>query len=131
MIEKYPNDVKLAFMNYPIRSHKYAEKAARAALAADRQGKFWEFHDKLFEDYKNLNDEKVRGYAKELKLDLQQFENDWKDARIIAKVNSDQQIGSKAGVRGTPTVFINGRRLKQRSLEDISKMIDAELQKAK
>ena len=116
-------------MNFPVRSHKYAETAARAALAADKQGKFWEFHDKLFQNAKQLNDEKVREIAKELNLNMEQFEKDWQSEVTLAKVRSDIEQGSRIGVRGVPAVFINGRKLKQRSLEGFSEIIDKELEK--
>ncbi len=129
VIEKYPDEVKIVFKNFPITSHKYAEKAARAVLAAGKQGKFWEFHDALFLNFKNLNDNKVRQIAADLKLDMNKFEKDWKDAGIAAKVKQDLNEGIKAGVKGTPTVFINGRSLKKRDLGGFSKAIDAELKK--
>ncbi|HHP7235249.1 MAG TPA: thioredoxin domain-containing protein [Desulfobacterales bacterium] len=127
VVDKYPEKVRVVFKNYPIRSHQYAEKAALAALAAERQGKFWEFHDLLFADYRNLDDEKVREFARELNLDMEKFESDWSDPRLSAQIQTDTRQGSQAGVRGTPTVFINGRRLKDRSLEGFSKMIDEAL----
>jgi protein-disulfide isomerase len=129
VVEKYPQKVKEVFMNFPVRSHKYAETAARAALAADKQGKFWEFHDKLFENANQLNDEKVRDIAKELNLNMEQFEKDWQSEETLAKVRSDIDQGSRIGVRGVPAVFINGRQLKQRSLEGFSAIIDKELEK--
>ncbi|MGA9237272.1 MAG: DsbA family protein [Desulfobacterales bacterium] len=129
VVEKYPQKVKEVFMNFPVRSHKYAETAARAALAADKQGKFWEFHDKLFENANQLNDEKVREIAKELNLNMEQFEKDWQSEETLAKVRSDIDQGSRIGVRGVPAVFINGRQLKQRSLEGFSEIIDKELAK--
>jgi len=128
VIEKYPQEVKIVFKNFPLKSHKYSEKAATAAMAAARQNKFWQFHDRLFDDYKNLNDKMVRQIAQNLDLDLDKFEKDWKDPAIARKVQNDAREGSKAGVRGTPTVFINGRRLKKRSLDGFSVMIDEELQ---
>jgi len=129
VVEKYPQKVKEVFMNFPVRSHKYAETAARAALAADKQGKFWEFHDKLFQNANQLNDEKVREIAKELNLNMEQFEKDWQSEETLAKVRSDIDQGSRIGVRGVPAVFINGRQLKQRSLEGFSEIIDKELEK--
>jgi len=129
VVEKYPQKVKEVFMNFPVRSHKYAEMAARAALAADKQGKFWEFHDKLFENANQLNDEKVREIAKELNLNMEQFEKDWQSEETLAKVRSDIDQGSRIGVRGVPAVFINGRQLKQRSLEGFSAIIDKESEK--
>ena len=129
VVEKYPQKVKEVYMNFPVRSHKYAETAARAALAADKQGKFWEFHDKLFQNANQLNDEKVREIAKELNLNMEQFEKDWQSGETLTKVRSDIDQGSRIGVRGVPAVFINGRQLKQRSLEGFSAIIDKELEK--
>ena len=129
MIEKYPNDVKIVFKHFPIRSHQYSEKAARASVAADRQGKFWEFHDKLFDNYKDLNDVKIYEIIRDLELDRERFEKDWKNPAVDAKVEADQREGKNIGVRGTPTVFVNGRRLRKRSIESFSALIDDELRK--
>lgn len=131
MIEKYPNDVRIVFKHFPLRSHRYSEKAARASVAADRQGKFWEFHDKLFDNYKNLSDVKIYEFIRDLKLDRDRFEKDWKDPAVDAKVEADQREGSKIGVRGTPTVFINGRRVRKRDIAEFTRMIDEELSKTK
>jgi protein-disulfide isomerase len=128
VIENYAEEVKVAYKNFPIQSHKYSEPAAKAALAAERQGKFWPFHDLLYQNSKNLSDEKIRELAAGLKLDMARFEKDWQDPAIAQKVRADLNDGRRAGVRGVPTVFINGRRLKQRSLEGFSKMIEQALQ---
>lgn len=116
-------------MNFPVKSHRYAETAARAALAADTQGRFWKFHDELFENTNQLNDEKVREIAKALNLNMEQFEKDWQSGETLTKVRSDIEQGSRIGVRGVPAIFINGRQLKQRSLEGFSAIIDRELEK--
>jgi len=130
VIENYPKQVKIVYKNFPIRSHKYSEPSAKAALAAERQGKFWPFYDLLYAHYKDLSDEKIREIASQLKLDMVQFEKDRKDPDIAGKVHADMRDGRKAGVRGVPSVFINGRRLRKRSLQGFSEMIDKELQKA-
>jgi protein-disulfide isomerase len=127
VIENYPKQVKIVYKNFPIRSHKYSELSAKAALAAERQGKFWPFHDLLYANFKDLSDKKIREIAKQLKLDMVQFEKDRKDPAIAAKVRTDILDGNKAGVRGVPTVFINGRRLRKRSLGGFSEMINREL----
>jgi protein-disulfide isomerase len=129
VLKKYPKSVKLAFKHFPLRSHQYAKRAATAALAAERQGKFWEFQKLLFENYKKLNDQKIKEIAKQLALDLEQFEKDMADPKIPARINQDIKDGVEAGVRGTPTVFINGRRLKQRSLQGFQSMVEKELGK--
>jgi len=130
VIEKYPKQVKIVYKNFPIRSHKYSEPAAKAALAAQKQGKFWPFHDLLYAHYKDLSDKKMREIANQLKLDMVRFEKDRKDPAIVGKVRADLRDGNKAGVRGVPTVFINGRPLRKRSLEGFSEIIEKELRKA-
>lgn len=104
-------------------------KAATAALAAERQGKFWEFHDLLFKNYNKLNDQKIREIALKLGLDQTEFEKKMKDPKITAMIRQDVREGAQAGVRGTPTIFINGRRLNNRSLQGFQAAIDKELQK--
>jgi protein-disulfide isomerase len=129
VLEKYPNDVKIVFKNFPLRNHKFAMEAATAALAAGSQGKFWEFHDLLFKNYNQLNDQKIREIALELALDQAEFEKKMKDPKIRAMIRQDVRDGAQAGVRATPTVFVNGRRLKDRSLTGFQAIIDKELHK--
>jgi protein-disulfide isomerase len=128
VLEKNPKTVKIVFKNFPIRSHKFARKAAVAALAADRQGKFWEFHDELFNNYNRLNEEKVQEIAAKLKLNKAQFEKDRKDPLLLEQVRHDFNEGIQAGVRGVPAVFVNGRKLKDRSLKEFQALIDKELE---
>jgi protein-disulfide isomerase len=129
VLEKNPNQVKLVFKNFPLRNHKFAMEAAIAALAAEKQGKFWEFHDLLFKDYNRLNEPKVKEIAQQLKLDMEKFEKDRKDPQIRAMINRDLAEGNRAGVRGTPTVFINGRLLRNRSPAGFQELIEKALQK--
>lgn len=129
VLEKYPDDVKIVFKNFPLRNHKFALKAATAALAAKSQGKFWEFHDLLFKNYNKLNDQKISEIALELSLDQTEFEKKMKDPKITAMIRQDVREGAQAGVRGTPTIFINGRRLNDRFLKGFQAAIDKELQK--
>jgi len=106
-------------------------KAAAAALAAGSQGKFWEFHDLLFENYNQINDQKIRDIALSLNLDQVEFEKKMNDPEIQKKIRQDFEDGRQAGVNSTPTVFINGRILKNRSLEGFGELIDKELEKIK
>jgi protein-disulfide isomerase len=129
VLEKNPDKVKLVFKNFPLRNHKFAMQAATAALAAEKQGKFWEFHDLLFKDYNRLNEQKVKEIAQKLKLDMQQFEKDRKDPGIRALINRDVSEGSRAGVRGTPTIFVNGRLLRNRSMAGFQELIEKALKK--
>lgn len=129
VLEKYPEDVKIVFKNFPLRSHKFAMKAALAALAAGSEGKFWEFHDELYKNYDRLSDQKIREIALGLGFDQAEFEKKMNDPKIAAMIRQDLQDGARADVRGTPTVFINGKRLKNRSLQGFQDAIDKELQK--
>jgi protein-disulfide isomerase len=128
--EKYPQQVKLVFKNFPIASHKFAQKAALAALAANAQGKFWEFHDALLKNYNSLDDAKIQQVATELKLDMVKFNKDMGDPALEKLVARDVRDGEAAGVLGVPSVFINGKPLKNRSMPGIQEMIAAELKKA-
>ena len=129
VLEKYPQDVKVVFKNFPLRNHKFAIKAAVAALAADSQGKFWEFHDLLFKNYNKLSDQKIQEIAQAVGLNMEDYEKKKNDPAIKRKVNQDFSEGRQAGVRGTPSIFINGIRLRDRSLKGFQAAIDKQLQK--
>jgi len=130
LLEKFPNDIKLVIKHFPLPSHKFARPASVAALAAHRQGKFWEFHSKLFENFRSLDEAKIEAIATELNLDMQQFAADRKSPEIKALIARDIQNGQAIGVRGTPTIFINGKRVKNRSMKNFQQLIEMELQKA-
>ena len=129
VLEKNPDKVKLVFKNFPLRNHKFAMEAAIAALAAEKQGKFWEFHDLLFKDYNRLNEQKVKEIAQQLKLDMEKFEKDRKEPGIRTLINRDIAEGNRTGVGGTPTIFINGRLLRNRSMAGFQELIEKALKK--
>ena len=129
MLDKYPDQVKLVVKHFPLQSHKYARKASKAALAANEQGKFLEFHRRLFENYNVLNDDKIQDIAKELDLDMEKFNKDTTSSVFQNLINRDVRNGKKIGVRGTPTIFINGKLLKNRSLQGFIRIIEMELKK--
>jgi protein-disulfide isomerase len=129
VFETYPKTVKLAIKNFPLRNHQFAYQAAVAALAANRQGKFWEFHDELYKNYNRLNEEKIREIAQQVGLDTAKLDQDMKDPGMGALVRSDLMEGTNAGVRGIPTIFINGRLLRDRSFEGFQDAIEKELAK--
>ena len=131
VLKKYPQSVKLVFKNFPLRNHRFAAKAAAAALAANRQGKFWEFYDELFKNYNRLSDKKISEIAHKLGLNEAQFKRDRKDPLILAKIRKDYQEGMKLGVKGIPTVFVNGRRVRSRSVQGFQAIIERELKKLK
>jgi len=131
LLEKNSETVRLVIKNYPLSRHKFAEQAARASLAADRQGMFWEFHDKLFDNYKELSSEKIDEIAAELGLDMKRFKTDMESQAVRQQVNRDRQDGRKAGVTGTPILFVNGIKVRDRSIAGIQKLIDKQLTKSR
>ena len=131
VLERYPQQVRVVFKHFPLRNHKYAYKAAHATMAADKQGKFWEFHDLLFKDYKNLNDQKVREIMTSLNLDADQFESEMQSPSVRAQIEADLRNGNSAGARGTPTIFVNGKRLRDRSFNGFQQQIERELRQLK
>jgi len=131
VLEKYPQDVRLVHKNFPLRNHKFAMNAARAALAAHQQDKFWDYHQKLFENCRQINAATFTALATDLGLDLERFNKDIHDPSIQRLIYRDFKEGQAAGIRGIPAVFINGKLLKNTSLPGFQQMIDAELQKRK
>lgn len=128
VLQRNPENVKLVFKNMPLQFHKFADPAARAALAAQKQGKFWEFHDALFAADK-LNTSVIKDIAVKLDLDMEQWRQDMASMEIRRKVQKDIQDAKKAGVSGTPTIFVNGRRLEEKSMQGFQRLIDAALEK--
>ena len=104
-------------------------KAATAALASEKYGKFWKFHDKLFLEHDKLSDQKIKEIAHNLGFNSEEFEKMMKDPKVLAKIQQDILEGRQAGVTGTPTVFVNGRRLRNWSLNGLQTLIDKELDK--
>ena len=104
-------------------------EAAIAAAAAGKQGKFWEFHDQLFREYNHLSDQKIKDIAKSLGLNMAEFEKQMKNPEILAQIEKDISDGRQAQVAGTPTVFINGRRVRNWSQNQLQALIDKVLNK--
>jgi len=129
VLAKHPKEVKIVFKQFPLTMHKQAQSAALASLAAHRQGKFWAYHDLLFENQKSLSEAKYTELAKKLKLDLDRFNKDYKAPVNQQALQRDMADAQLAGVRGTPTIFVNGRRLKERNIKDLQQMISQELAK--
>ena len=125
----FSDEAKLVVKNFPLKKHKFARKAAQAALAAKVQGKFWEYHHKLFQNYNSINDAKIQDIARALGLDMDKFNKDMNSRTVQSIINRDVQNGRKIGVRGIPAVYINGKRLNNRKLSGFVKMIEAELKK--
>ena len=126
----FPEKVRIVFKNFPLRMHRFSVQAALAALAAQEQGKFWPFEERLFQNYNQLNPQKIEEIRKELGLDAERFNARMNDPALKDLIRQDLEEGSAAGVNGTPTVFINGKQYRgQRSLEGFREAIEAILKK--
>lgn len=108
VMEMYPKDVKIVFKQLPLGFHQQATPAAKAALAAGKQGKFWEMHDKLFDNQGKLSDSFYEETAKELGLDMTKFKADVASDEIAQQIKDESALASKVGISGTPGFFVNG-----------------------
>jgi len=129
IMQMYPGKIKIVYKSFPLNSHKYSWKAATAAVAANEKGKFWEFYKLLFDNYNQINDAKLLEIRRLFGFDTPEFEALMNSEKIRARVSDDREEGIRLGVNGTPTVFINGKRLKNKRPEGFKEAIDAELKK--
>jgi protein-disulfide isomerase len=125
---QYPKDVKLVFKQFPLDFHSNAYRAAEASLAAHAQKKFWPLHDKMFANYRQLSSENILKWAEEVGLDMKAFKADLNSGKYRAIIDRAVQEGNNAGVMGTPTFFINGKRYNGPfEIEALKPILDAEL----
>lgn len=108
LLQAYPNDVKVVFKNLPLHIHDEAAPAAKAALAAGKQGKFWEMHDALFAKQGELGEKLYLEEAKKLGLDLEKFKNDMASEAIAKQIEAEAALAGDLGITGTPCFFVNG-----------------------
>ncbi|MCI5165865.1 MAG: disulfide bond formation protein DsbA [Candidatus Electrothrix sp. GM3_4] len=127
ILKKNPDKLKIVFKHLPLKMHKQATPAALASIAAHEQGKFWQMHDALFAVAKKLSKETIEKAAKDIGLDMEKFKKDLASPSVQAKLKKDMVDAGKAGVGGTPTLFINGRQVKGRGANVLQEMIDQEL----
>lgn len=129
VLEAYPDKVRLVYKDFPLSFHKQAKNASKAALAAREQGKYWEMHDLIFKDYNKLNEDKFKEYAVKLGLDMDRFMKDFKSDQYDAQIQRDIKLGAGIGVRGTPSLFMNGKRMSARSFDAFKTLIEGYLKK--
>jgi protein-disulfide isomerase len=129
VLDKYPKETKFVVKHFPLRSHRFARKASAAALAAKEQGKFWEFHEKLIENHNSIDENKIRDIAAELHLDMEQFTRDMNSASVNDLIVRDLRDGRAVGIRGIPTVLVNGRIVAKPSPQNLEETIAAALKK--
>jgi protein-disulfide isomerase len=127
VLKAFPKEVQLIYKQYPLNIHAYARQAAAASLVAHSQGKFWELHDRMFQNFSAISDDSIRRWAKEVGLNMTEFDKVLQSGRMEAAIQKDVADGAAAKVMGTPTVFVNGRRIHDRSFEGFKKIIQEEL----
>lgn len=128
LLKLFPNDIRLVYKQFPLSMHPHARLAAAAALAANQQGKFWQMHDLLFRNFRQLSRERILALAKEMGLDMERFTADLGSGKLDPVVNKDLRDGEEAGVRGTPAFFINGKHYNgPMELAEVKPLIEAEL----
>ena len=129
LLAKYNGQVKLAFLDFPMRSlHSQAQIAAEAARCAEQQGRFWQYHDVLFADQTKLDEAGLAQSARSLGLDENSFQSCLRSGKFKAQIEQDVQEGTKAGVAGTPAFFIDGISLNGVQPEaEFEKIINSEL----
>ena len=110
-VEHVYRKVKIAFRHRPLPMHDHARIAAKASLAAEAQGRFWEYHDVLIAHRDALDRASLEGYAATVGLDARRFARDLDDPRLEARVSADEKQAARLHVEGTPTAFVNGRRI--------------------
>lgn len=131
-VKAYPGKVRAVVKNFPLPFHKEALPAAKAAFAAGEQGKYWEMADSLLRNNGSLGEKKFKELAKALGLNVSRFLQDYKekDSQWQGYIQKDISIGNKVEVRGTPTIYINGRKTRARDIESFRKEIDGILNAA-
>lgn len=124
LMKKYPNDIKFVYKHFPLSFHANAPAAAAASIAAQNQGKFWEFRYALAPHFRDLTQETFEKVAKEVGLDMEKFKKDMVlDSAKQKRINEEFQLGVKVGVQGTPNFYINGKRQDRFSVELVEKML--------
>jgi len=131
-IEKeYGDRVRISFKHLPLRIHPNAPEAHAAAEAAHRQGQFWEMHDLIFANQRQLSSSQYEKYAQQMGLDMDKFRSDMNSAGVKGKVTADQAEAAKLGITGTPSFFVNGRYLSgAQPYESFRRLIEEELKRS-
>jgi len=132
VLKAYPKDVRFMMKQFPLRQiHPNAEPAAEAAIAAERQGKFWEMHDELYKAGRNLSPDTIKGIAEKIGLDMKKWDADRNSPEVKKQIDDELALGQKVDVRGTPSLFINGKVVQNRSVDGMKAQIDEALKAKK
>ncbi|MFH1838023.1 MAG: DsbA family protein [Candidatus Kuenenbacteria bacterium] len=129
-LKNYKDKVRIIFKHFPLSFHQNAQKAAETSECANEQGKFWEYHDKLFANQEQFSIDNFKQWAKELKLDSKKFDDCIDSGKYSEKVKKDLAEGQSKGVEGTPATFVNGKLVSGAlPFENFKSIIDLELSK--
>ena len=132
LVDGYGKNVRLVIRDFPLEQiHENAFQAALAANAANAQGKFFEYKEKLYKNQKSLDTESLKKYAVEIGLKVKQFERDLENKRFVGEVRKDIADGKKYGVDGTPSIFVNGYKIRSLSVISFRKAIERALKNRK
>lgn len=129
VLDAYPKEVRLVYKQFPLSFHPQARNASKAALAAGEQGKFWEMHDIVFANHNKLSEEKFKEFAAKIGLNAAKFDADYKSNKYDKQIQDEITLGNTVGVRGTPSLYLNGKKMAGRSLNDFKTAIDSALKK--
>ena len=127
VLAAHPGKVRLVYKSYTLPFHVHGEPAARAAFAAGAQGKFWEMEHLLFERQLHLEDADLERYAAMLKLDLRKWKADMDSPAVKTRISDDHKLGEELKLKGTPTIYVNGRELDVEEEESLEERVAAEL----
>ena len=127
VLAAHPGKVRLIYKSYTLAFHTRGEPAARAAFAAGEQGRFWEMEHLLFARQQQLEDADLERYARMLSLDIAKWKADMDSAAIKDRVARDRKVGEDLKVKGTPTIYINGRELDVEQDESLEERVASEL----
>jgi protein-disulfide isomerase len=128
VLEEYPDDVKLVFKHYPLPMHPNARVAAEATLAAQKQGKFWAYNDKVWQHADSLSPAKLESIAKEVGLDVEKWRKDFESDAVKERVQKDRAEGGVLRINVTPTLFLNGKLYSdEKDIEGLRDWINEEL----
>jgi protein-disulfide isomerase len=131
VLRAFPTDVRLVYKHFPLNIHQYARQAAHASMVAHAQGKFWQMHDKMFQNFSSINEENIKKWAREIGMNMKEFEKAMQLGTHEMAIQKDVSDGAAARVLGTPTVFLNGKRVKYNTTEEafgvFKKLIQDEL----
>jgi protein-disulfide isomerase len=125
LFEKRATKIRFVYKFMPLAMHARGEPTARAAIAAQAQGKFWEMHHELFANASRLGDSDIDGYAKAIGLDMDRFHADLQSPATKARLDADRKLADDLGVKGTPTLYINGREFDGKA--DLDEWVDGEI----